>query len=75
MRLLDVVTDPARVAQTLRRQGPFAARSYGFAIVDVGGASITQTLYNGTGTQLHTTTFAAAGSSVNFANLAGLVVY
>jgi hypothetical protein len=57
-------------------QGPYSRSGYGFMMVDVNGATITQTFYDDNGTQLYTTgAFQAAGASVNFANLAGLVTY
>ncbi len=57
-------------------QGPYSKSTYGFMMVDVNGASITQTFYDASGSQLYTTgAFNAAGASVNFANLSGLVTY
>ncbi len=57
-------------------QGPFSKSSFGFMMVDVNGQSITQTFYDASGSQLYTTgSYNAQGTSVNFANLSGLVTY
>ena len=56
-------------------QGPYSTTSFGFMLVTVNGASVTQTFYDQTGAQLFTDSLQAQGASVNFSNLSGLVVY
>jgi hypothetical protein len=56
--------------------GPFARSAYGFMMVDVDGATVTETIYDADGNQLWTSgPFQAAGPSVDFAKLGGLVSY
>lgn len=57
-------------------QGPFSKSAYGFSIVTVDHGNISHVVYDQNGTQLYNQgTFAAAGESVNFANLAGFLNY
>lgn len=56
-------------------QGPYSTSDYGFMLVTVDGATVTQKFYDQTGTQTFTDTLTAAGPSVPFANLGNLVVY
>ncbi len=56
-------------------QGPFAQQKYGFMLVTVNGANITQAFYDDKGVQLFSESFAAAGPAINYANLPGLVTY
>jgi acid phosphatase type 7 len=56
-------------------QGPFARQGFGFVMVDVDGATVKQTIYDENGVQLWTSgAFQAAGASVDFAKVAGLMV-
>lgn len=56
-------------------QGPFAKSSYGFMLVTVNGATITQTFYDQNGVQLFADApFQAAGPSVPLSSLGSLVV-
>ncbi|MFL5321312.1 MAG: PKD domain-containing protein [Myxococcaceae bacterium] len=57
-------------------QGPFSKSGYGFMIVTINGASVTETFYDMNGSQLYANpAFNAAGTSVPLSSLGNLVVY
>lgn len=57
-------------------QGPFSKSGYGFMLVTVDGANVTQKFYDQNGAQLYADpTFQAAGASVPLSTLGSLVVY
>jgi hypothetical protein len=57
-------------------QGPYATSGYGFMMVNVNGAQVSETFYDDNGNQLYANpTFNAAGPSVPLSNLGNLVVY
>jgi len=57
-------------------QGPFSVSGYGFMIVDVDGASVTETFYDDSGNQLfQNPTFSAAGTAIDFSKIGSLTVY
>ncbi len=57
-------------------QGPYSHQGYGFMIVTVSGASVTETFYDDAGAQLYANpAFNAAGASVNFSNIGSLASY